>query len=68
MATVVCGGVFWMDASQRQLYIRYSDALLQDNTKRTNRFNMPYCAFVVVDSLFKRRLVTCALLAGEDQD
>ncbi|KAI7824882.1 hypothetical protein BC939DRAFT_449519 [Gamsiella multidivaricata] len=47
--------VFWMSPSKRILYRRYRDIVLNDNTSKTNRFNMPFSAFEAVDTDGKSR-------------
>ena len=58
-------GLFWMNPQQRELYLRYHDVVLNDNTAQTNRFNMLLNSLVVVDANSKSRLVASALLSGE---
>ena len=48
--------IFWMSPSQRVLYSRYRDVVLNDNTSNTNRFKMFLNVFAVVDSDGKSRL------------
>lgn len=55
--------IFWMSPSQRSLYRRYRDIVLNDNTFKTNRFHMPLNVVVVVDNNGKSRLVGCALVS-----
>ena len=57
--------IFWMTPSQRTLYGRYHDVVLNDNTFKTNRFNMPFNVFVVVDTDGKNRVVACSLTSAE---
>ena len=54
-----------MNPQQRELYLRYHDVVLNDNTAQTNRFNMPLNSFVVVDANAKSRLIASALLSGK---
>jgi hypothetical protein len=54
-----------MNPSQRILYRRYRDVVLNDNTAKTNRFNMPLNVFVVVDTDGKSRAVAYSLVGGE---
>lgn len=60
--------VFWMTALQRDLYRRYKDVLVMDNTAQTNSLNLPLTAIVVVDSDFKTRLIATALTCGEKNE
>jgi hypothetical protein len=57
--------IFWMSPSQRSLYRRYRDVVLNDSTYKTNRFHMPLNVFVIVDNDGKSRLVGCSLVSGE---
>jgi len=57
--------IFWMSPSQISLYRRYHDVVLNDNTFKTNRFNMALNVFVVVDTDGKNRLVACCLMSTE---
>lgn len=54
-----------MNPQQRELYIRYCDIVLNDNTAQTNRFKIPLNVFVIVDTNGKSRMVACALISGE---
>lgn len=57
--------IFWMSPSQRSLYRRYHDVVLNDNTFKTNRFGMPLNVLVIVDNNGKSRLAGCSLVSGE---
>ncbi|KAG0343826.1 hypothetical protein BGZ54_006055, partial [Gamsiella multidivaricata] len=57
--------IFWMSPTQRIIYGRYRDVMVNDNTLSTNRFHMFFNASVVVDSDGKTRLVTCSLIRNE---
>lgn len=60
--------VFWMTPGQRDLFRRYGDVLVHDNTYRTNRLGLPLHNFVVVDCEFKTRLVATALSRRETKE
>src|SRR5579871_2814999 len=57
-----------MNPLQRDLYLRYHDILLNDNTAQTNRFNMPLNISVMIDTNGRSRIVACALVSGETTD
>lgn len=54
-----------MSPSQRSLYRRYRDVVLNDNTFKSNRFHMPLNVLVIVDNNGKSRLIGCALVSGK---
>lgn len=60
--------LFWMSPEQVQRWITYHDVILNDNTHRTNQFNMPLSLFVAVDNHFRTRLVAQALVCDETKD
>jgi hypothetical protein len=60
-------GLFWMSPNQRDLYQRYHDVVVNDTTAKTNRLGMQLNCFVVVDAMFKTRLVACALTRQETE-
>lgn len=57
--------LFWMSPGQRNLYLRYCDVVLNDNTALSNRFYMPLSTFVVVDTDGRSAVVASALVCGE---
>lgn len=57
--------IFWMSPSQRSLYHCYHDVVLNDNTYKTNQFNMPLNVLVIVNNDGKSHLVGCSLVSGE---
>ena len=42
--------IFWMDSNQQDLYQRYHDVIITDNTSETNKYCMALCFFVGVDN------------------
>ena len=60
--------IFWMSLSQRSLYRRYCDIVLNDNTFKTNRFHILLNIVVIVDNNGKSRLVGYALVSGETSE
>jgi hypothetical protein len=39
-----------MDSNQQDLYQRYHDVIITDNTSGTNKYRMALCLFVGVDN------------------
>ncbi|RHZ86813.1 hypothetical protein Glove_44g38 [Diversispora epigaea] len=60
--------VFWMSPEQVQLWMTYHDVILNDNTHKTNHFNMPLSLFIVVNNHFCSRLVAQALVNNETKE
>ncbi|CAB5367828.1 unnamed protein product [Rhizophagus irregularis] len=61
-------GIFWMTANQIDLWSRYSDVILHDNTSRTNKYNYPLSLFILVDNNGKSCLEIQAFLNDEKQE
>jgi hypothetical protein len=57
--------LFWMSPAQITLWLKYHDVILNDNTAKTNRYQMPLSLFLVVDNNTKSRLVAQALVSDE---
>ncbi len=60
--------LFWMSPAQIALWLEYHDVILNDNTAKTNRFNMPLSLFLAVDNNTRSRLVAQALVSDETTD
>jgi len=60
--------LFWMSSAQIALWLEYHDVILNDNTAKTNRFNMPLSLFLAVDNNTRSRLVAQALVSDETTD
>jgi hypothetical protein len=58
-------GIFWMSPSQQELYQRFSDVVLNDNTCKTNKYNMYLSVFIVKDNYGRFRNVANALVEDE---
>jgi len=58
-------GLFWMRPSQLSLYQQFHDVVLNDNTHKSNRYNMYLSVTLVVDNHDRSRLVATALLSDE---
>src|SRR5256884_5426717 len=57
--------LFWMSPSQIALWLEHHDVVLNDNTAKTNHYNMPLSLFLIVDNNTKSRLVAQALVSNE---
>jgi hypothetical protein len=57
--------IFWMDSNQQDLYQRYYDVIVTDNTSRTNKYQMALCFFIGVDNRNRTRVFAQALLSDE---
>ncbi|GBC13105.1 hypothetical protein GLOIN_2v1812649 [Rhizophagus irregularis DAOM 181602=DAOM 197198] len=58
-------GIFWMSPFQQDLYQRFHDVVLNDNTCKTNKYNMYLSVFMVRDNYGKFRNVANALMDSE---
>ena len=54
-----------MSPEQVQRWITYHDVILNDNTHRTNQYNMPLSLFIAIDNHFRTRLVAQAVVNDE---
>ena len=43
-------GIFWMAPSQQELYQRFSDVVLSDNTCKTNKYNIYLSVLMIKDN------------------
>lgn len=57
--------IFWMSPVQRELYLRYSDVVFNDNTCNTNMFNMPLGTFVIIDNNGSTRIIASTITSSE---
>lgn len=57
--------LFWMSPAQIVLWLEYYDVVLNDNTAKTNRYQMPLSLFLAVDNNTRSRLVAQALVSDE---
>ena len=49
--------LFWIMPLQQNLYLKFHDVILTDNTAHTNKYRMLLCLFVGVDEHHQSRLV-----------
>ncbi|EXX66078.1 hypothetical protein RirG_127270 [Rhizophagus irregularis DAOM 197198w] len=57
--------VFWMTPEQIILWIKYHDVIINDNTAKTNMYNMPLSLFVGIDNNGRTRLLAQAIVSDE---
>ena len=50
-----------------ELWPRFHDVIIHDNTSKTNRYDMALNLFVAIDNNYKTRIVTQALTKYETQ-
>jgi len=60
--------LFWMSPEQVQRWMTYHDVILNDNTHKTNQYNMPLSLFVAIDNHFRTRLVAQAVVNDETKE
>ncbi|XP_040992240.1 protein FAR1-RELATED SEQUENCE 4-like isoform X4 [Juglans microcarpa x Juglans regia] len=58
--------VFWADARSRAVYEYFGDVITFDTTFLTNRYSMPFVAFVGVNHHGQSILLGAGLISGED--
>ncbi|PKY60616.1 hypothetical protein RhiirA4_484514 [Rhizophagus irregularis] len=58
-------GIFWMSSSQHELYQQFHDVVLNDNTCKTNKYNMYLSVFMIKDNYGKFRNVANAFVEDE---
>ncbi|CAB5369719.1 unnamed protein product [Rhizophagus irregularis] len=57
--------LFWMSPTQIALWLEYHDVILNDNTMKTNRYNMPLSLFLAIDNNIRSCLIAQALVSDE---
>ncbi|XP_045809748.1 protein FAR-RED IMPAIRED RESPONSE 1-like [Trifolium pratense] len=60
--------VFWADARSRTAYESFGDVVTFDTTYLTNKYDMPFAAFVGVNHHGQSTLLGCGLLSAEDTE
>jgi hypothetical protein len=59
-------GLFWMTSQQRnELWPKYHDVIIHDNTAKTNRYKIALSLFVNINNNFKTRIFAQALTKYE---
>ncbi|CAB5382954.1 unnamed protein product [Rhizophagus irregularis] len=57
--------IFWMFPTQKQLWLRYHDVVINDSTYKKNRYDLTLNIIVCIDCDNHTRLVACALVDDE---
>ena len=61
-------GLFWMTSQQHnELWPKYCDIIIHNNTAKTNWYEMAFSLFVGIDNNYKTRILTQALIKYEIQ-
>lgn len=60
--------LLWMSPGQVDLWLKYYDVVVNDNTAKTNQYQMPLGIFVVIDNKCKTRLACQVLMSNETVD
>jgi len=60
--------LLWMSPDQVDLWHKYHDVVINDNTSRTNQYQMPLGVFIIIDNKCKTRLVCQVLVSDESLD
>ena len=60
--------IFWADARSRAAYEAFGDVVSFDTTYLTNKYEMPFAAFVGVNHHGQSILLGCGLLSAEDTE
>jgi hypothetical protein len=58
-------GIFWMSPTQQELYQRFSDVVLNDNTCKTNKYNMYLSIFIIKDNYERFQNIANVLVKDE---
>ena len=61
-------GLFWMRPSQIDLWRRFHDVVINDNTAQTNRYRMYLSLTIVIDNHACSRMVATAVVADETKE
>ncbi|EXX57767.1 hypothetical protein RirG_204050 [Rhizophagus irregularis DAOM 197198w] len=61
------GSILWMSPQQVQLWIRFHDVVITDDTYKTNRYDMALSLFMVIDNHNRTRIVAQALIEDETE-
>ncbi|RHZ53322.1 hypothetical protein Glove_443g1 [Diversispora epigaea] len=60
--------LLWMSPDQIDLWLKYYDVVVNDNTAKTNQYQMLLGIFIIIDNKCKTRLVCQALVSDETLD
>ena len=61
-------GLFWMRPSQIDLWERFHDVVINDNTSKTNQYQMYLSLTIVVDNHGRSRMVATAVVSDETKE
>lgn len=61
-------GLFWMRPSQIDLWQRFHDVAINDNTAQTNRYRMYLSLTIIVDNHARSRMAATALVSDETKE
>jgi hypothetical protein len=61
-------GLFWMRPSQIDLWQRFHDVVINDNTAKTNKYNMYLSLTIVVDNHARSRMAATAVVSDETKE
>ncbi|CAB4442956.1 unnamed protein product [Rhizophagus irregularis] len=61
-------GLFWMRPSQIDLWRRFHDVAINDNTAQTNRYRMYLSLTIIVDNNMRSRIAATAIVADETKE
>ncbi|GBC03827.1 hypothetical protein RclHR1_05350001 [Rhizophagus clarus] len=59
------GSVLWMSPQQVQLWTRFHDIVITDDTYKTNRYDMALSLFMIIDNHNRTRVIAQALIEDE---
>ncbi|GBB87147.1 hypothetical protein RclHR1_01360018 [Rhizophagus clarus] len=60
--------LFWMNPKQLEAWYLYGDVILNDNTSKTNCYDMSLSLFAAIDNNMKLQIVAQALMDQEIKD
>src|SRR4051794_34827559 len=61
-------GLFWMRPSQIELWQKFHDVAINDNTSQTNKYRMYLSLTIVVDNHARSRMVATAVVSDETKE
>lgn len=61
-------GLFWMRPSQIELWNRFHDVAINDNTSQTNKYRMYLSLTIIVDNHARSRMVATAVVSDETKE
>ncbi len=61
-------GLFWMRPSQIDLWQRFHDVVINDNTAKTNKYQMYLSLTIIVDNYARSRMVATAVVSDETKE